>query len=70
MNSLCQTNLGYDDFFFKDFHGVVFSTGLFSDKNNFTKGSLSQQLQVVKVTHCLGEGNTEEQCQRFIFASS
>lgn len=54
MNSLCQTDLGYDDFFFKDFHGVVFPAGLFSDKNHFTEGSLSQQLQVVKVTHCLG----------------
>lgn len=59
MKILSQTDLGYDDLFFKDFHGVVLSAGLFSDKNHFTKGSLSQQLQVVEVTHCLWEGNTE-----------
>lgn len=52
-----QTNLGYDDFFFEDFHGIIFPTGLFPDKDDFTKGSLSEQLQVVKVTHCLLLGN-------------
>lgn len=56
-----RTDLGYDDFFFKYFHGVVFAAGLFSNEYHFTKSSLSKKLQVVKVTHCLEEGNTEEE---------
>lgn len=50
-----DTHLGYDDFFFKNFHGVVFAAGLLSDKNHLPKSSLSQKLQVVKVAHCLEE---------------
>lgn len=60
-----KTDLGYDDFFFKNFHGVIFPAGLFSDKNYFTKGSLAQQLQVVEVTHCLQRGKYRKQSSAF-----
>lgn len=50
-----NTHLGNDDFFFKNFHGIVFAAGLLSDKNHLPKSSLSQELQVVKVAHCLEE---------------
>lgn len=52
MNSLC-TNLGYDYFFFENFHGVVLPACLFSDKNHFTEGPFAEQFQVIKVAHCL-----------------
>ena len=59
--TVSQTHLGYDDFFFKDLHGIVFTAGLFPHENHFTEGSLSKQLQVVEVAHCLEEANAE--CQ-------
>lgn len=48
-----QTHLGDDDFFFEDFHGVIFAAGLFPDQDDFSKGAFSQQLQVVEVAHRL-----------------
>lgn len=52
-NVMISTNFSNDDFFAKDFHGVVHPCGLLFDQNHFSKCSFPKQLQVVKITHSL-----------------
>lgn len=53
MRNAAGNNLGDDDFLLQDLHGVIGAAGLFLNQNDFPKRSLSQQLQIVKVIHCL-----------------
>lgn len=53
MSNAAGNNLGDDDFLLQDLHGVIGAAGLFLHQNDFPKCSLSQQLQIVKVIHCL-----------------
>lgn len=53
MSNAAGKNLGDDDFLLQDLHGVIGAAGLFLHQNYFPKCSFSQQLQIVKVIHCL-----------------
>lgn len=53
MSNAASKNLGDDDFLLQDLHGIIGAAGLFLHQNDFPKCSLSQQLQIVKVIHCL-----------------
>ena len=52
---MCEvySDLGDDDLLLEDLHGVVGATGLLLDQDDLPKRPLPQQLQVVKVVHCL-----------------
>ena len=58
IRKVSTTNFGDDDFFAQDFHGVVHAGGLLLHQDDLAECPLTQQLEVIKVAHCLWDVRT------------